>query len=298
MSDLSVSIALATYNGEKYLREQLESLLAQTLPFTELVVCDDRSTDRTRAVLEEYARRDGRIKVYANEHNLGFKRNFEKALSLCSGDLIALCDQDDIWLPTHLETLRSNMDDKMLVCADALLIDGAGRPLNRTLSGVKNFRKTTRDNASVFRFVAYYQNPFQGASMMMRREFLSEALPVPDTVRYHDVWFAFLACLGNAFAYSSTPVTLYRIHGGNASGSHAHKTVVRTILGHLLKKELNINRKEVIEALMEREGHLDEPNRRLVAEAAAYYFPRRTLKKRIENLIFELKNYKSIYGRH
>ena len=91
-----ISIAMATYNGELFIREQLDSILTQTLSDWELIVCDDGSTDNTLSILQEYANNDSRIKIYQNETNLGFKRNFEKAIGLCSGEYIALCDQDDI----------------------------------------------------------------------------------------------------------------------------------------------------------------------------------------------------------
>ena len=90
-----ISIAMATYNGAKYLREQIDSILAQTIQDFELVVCDDCSSDDTWDILKQYSDADKRIKVFRNESNMGFKRNFEKAMSLCGGDYIALSDQDD-----------------------------------------------------------------------------------------------------------------------------------------------------------------------------------------------------------
>ena len=106
---MKVSIALATYNGEKYLREQLDSILSQSIQDFELVACDDCSTDSTLKILNEYAEKDFRVKVFTNEKNLGFKKNFEKAIFLCSGDYIALSDQDDIWTENHLQVLLENI---------------------------------------------------------------------------------------------------------------------------------------------------------------------------------------------
>ena len=87
-----ISVAMATYNGERYLPVQLDSILNQTIQDFEIVICDDCSRDNTRKILEDYAKLDSRIKVYLNETNLGFKKNFEKAISLCSGDYVALSD--------------------------------------------------------------------------------------------------------------------------------------------------------------------------------------------------------------
>ena len=100
-----ISIVLATYNGARYIREQIDSVLAQTIQDFELVVCDDGSTDDTVSILRDYALKDKRIHVYVNDHNLGFKKNFENAISKSIGDYVALCDQDDIWLPDHLEII-------------------------------------------------------------------------------------------------------------------------------------------------------------------------------------------------
>src|SRR5688500_10348209 len=92
-----VSIALCVYNGEKFLREQLDSLVNQSYPNIEIIASDDRSTDASLLILQEYADRYPYFKFGQNEQNLGYVKNFEKVISLCSGDLIALSDQDDIW---------------------------------------------------------------------------------------------------------------------------------------------------------------------------------------------------------
>lgn len=97
-----VSIAMATYNGERFLREQLDSLLAQTYRNFELVITDDGSTDNTQLILAEYAQKDNRIKWQRSTHDMGFIDNFTGAISLCGGDIIFLCDQDDVWYSDKL----------------------------------------------------------------------------------------------------------------------------------------------------------------------------------------------------
>lgn len=291
-----ISIAMATYNGSKFLRMQLDSILKQTLTFDEIVICDDNSEDNTLEILNEYAKNDNRFKIIINNHNLGFKKNFEKALNLCTGNFIALCDQDDLWLPNHIETLYNNIGDRLLVCGDAELTDRQGNRINQRLSKIKNFNKKGDDCKSIFRFIAYYQNPFQGASMMMRREFLNIALPIPTSVKYHDVWFAHLACAMNKFIYIDKPITMYRMHGSNASGSHVKKSHWRTIFRHLIKKIPDNNRKEVLEALNERAFKIQLPLKPQIREATTYYNNNRGYRDRLRNMIFELKNHKSIYG--
>lgn len=291
-----ISIALATYNGAKYLRAQMDSLLAQELPFDELIICDDRSTDSTVDILMEYAASDPRIKVEVNEHNLGFRRNFEKAIRMCDGDLIALCDQDDIWLPDHLRTLCEAIGSNLLIAGASLLADSEGNPSGDRLSEIKNFEIKVPSQEQVFKFVMYYQNPFQGASMMMRREFRAYALPVPALVAYHDVWFVHIATLLGEFRWINVPVTLYRLHGGNTSGTHRRTPRLRTLAGHLLRSRLDTNRREVAEALRERAG-VFSPEARILLEEACAYHSSRSIGRRLSNLIFELKNYGMIYGK-
>lgn len=105
-----ISIAMTAYNREKYLCEQLYSILVQIHQNFGLVVCGACSTDSTVRILRECEKNDGRIKIFVNEKNLGVKKNFEKAIGLCSGDYIALSDKDDIWLPWHLKTLFNNIE--------------------------------------------------------------------------------------------------------------------------------------------------------------------------------------------
>ena len=121
-----ISIAMATYNGDKYIKEQIDSILNQTIQDFEIVICDDCSTDGTVRILHEYAKNDKRFHIYQNEDNLGFKKNFEKAITLCQGEYIALSDQDDIWMPNHLELLKNAIKGKVLSCGNADLIDKDG----------------------------------------------------------------------------------------------------------------------------------------------------------------------------
>ena len=103
MSTKTVSVVMTTYNGELFLREQLDSILCQTYPIHELIVQDDCSTDNTVEIIKEYATRHPFIKLYVNEHNLGFNKNFKTAVMKATGDYVAIADQDDIWFPEKIE---------------------------------------------------------------------------------------------------------------------------------------------------------------------------------------------------
>lgn len=211
-----VSIALTTYNGAKYLREQLDSILLQTIQDFEVVICDDRSCDSTWCILEEYARKDSRFKIYRNEKNLGFLRNFEQAISLCTGDYIALCDQDDIWLNNHVQILLEHISDYTLCGANALLVDGDNKDLNITLLdtlGVDYLPQNQED----FEFFLFHSNVFQGAALLFKKELISRALPFPENVEFHDHWLALVACSMDGVNYVNVPVLRYRQHGMNVT---------------------------------------------------------------------------------
>ena len=225
-----ISIAMTTYNGEKYLAEQLDSILAQTVKDFELVICDDCSTDGTRAVLECYAERDNRIKFFSNEENLGFVKNFEKAISLTKGEYIALCDQDDIWLTNHLEVLQSNIGDCDLCGADAVLVDENNKELGSSMfeSIGADFLPQTQDE---YLKRLSFENIFQGAACLFKRDVIQKALPVPQEVKFHDWWFAIVALSGNGVKYVKEPVLRYRQHGKNVTGTEPY---------NLLKKSMKI----------------------------------------------------------
>ena len=210
-----ISVVMATYNGEKYIKEQMESILAQSLQYFEFIICDDCSTDSTVQILNEYAARDKRIKVFVNEHNLGFKKNFEKAISFCSGDYIALSDQDDIWTKDHLEKLFSIIGNHSLACGNALMVDENGNSLGKNLNEVDGLFFFNPE--TVFYRLAFTGNPFQGTSMLLRSDFVKNCIPIPEKIKYHDVWFSWCACMENKIAYTFDLINNYRQHGNNVS---------------------------------------------------------------------------------
>lgn len=229
---------MATYNGSEYLRQQLDSLLNQTVSFEELIICDDCSNDKTIEILNEYASKDARIKIIVNEYNLGFNYNFQKALSLCSGDYIAICDQDDIWLPRHLEVLSKLLDTgASLSVGGTKFIDKTGKYLtDKSMAQTRNFPcLKVRDNSDIFSFVCFYMNPFQGASMMVRKDFLSFLLPLPPSAYIYDVWFTLCASLCNRLAFNPEVISLWRRHQKNATNNFFNHPYIRTWVGHIFK---------------------------------------------------------------
>ena len=128
-----VSIALCTFNGAKYLSEQVESILNQTYTNLEIIICDDCSSDDTPDIISKYLSKDRRIKMFVNTTNLGCNKNFEKAISLTSGEYIAISDQDDIWEPYKIEELVNNIGDNWLIFSNSSLIDTDGHELKGML---------------------------------------------------------------------------------------------------------------------------------------------------------------------
>jgi glycosyltransferase involved in cell wall biosynthesis len=207
-----ISVVLATYQGERWLREQLDSLLAQTLPPLEIVAVDDASTDGTPGILEAYAAADPRIRVFRAPANLGYVRNFVRGLGLARGTFIAPCDQDDVWLPRKLEVLRERIGDRPAVYSDSELVGEDGQRLGRRMSEVK--RQVDVDDPLAF---AVGQGA-PGHSMLVRRELVEACLPFPEVLP-HDYWMAFQASGRGGLGYVAEPLVLYRQHGGNAIGA-------------------------------------------------------------------------------
>lgn len=224
-----VSVALGTHNGASYLREQLESILGQTLPVAEIVLSDDASRDGTvelaERIVEEHRATDAAtpaLVVLRNPVALGVTRNFEQALAAASGEVIALCDQDDVWHPDRVERGLAALDRRPgveLVAAEALLVDHAGQPIGRTLFetlGVDDALRRRLESDAAFDELLK-RNVVTGATMMVTRGLVSRASPFAASW-VHDEWLAVVASVGGGLALVAEPVIDYRQHGGNQIG--------------------------------------------------------------------------------
>lgn len=292
-----ISIALATYNGVHYLREQLDSILRQSVPFSELVISDDASTDDTWHIITEYAAKDARIKAYCNETNIGFIANFEKTLSHCTGDYIALSDQDDIWLPEHIEVLLNHLGDKILAVGDAEVICADGCRTGKRLSYLENLDYIPESDVSKAYTIFFYRGCMQGCSMLFKRELLSKGLPMPDNGIYHDVWLSALACFAGGIRYISEVVTLYRRHDKAVTGNRRRHMRIRSFISHFLLGKSLVDRWILVPTIRERlRDDLNKEQRAFLNQAEKYYARRNTLLGRIRNATFEIRHYKMIYS--
>jgi len=202
-----VSIALCTYNGAAYLKEQLDSLINQTYTNLEIIAVDDRSSDNTIEILHRYASDfPGRnIKVYSNEQNLGYTRNFEKAIGLCTGEYIALCDQDDIWDTDKINIMLGLIGNQMLAYHDSEFVDEEGKPTGKKISDVRNCYSGS--DSRVFLF----ENCVLGHATIFKREMLNFLDRFNDTV-IHDRWLAYVATNNGSILFVDQPLVKYRQH--------------------------------------------------------------------------------------
>lgn len=289
-----VSVAMAVYNGEKYLREQVESILNQSVKDIELVMNDDCSTDRSWDVMSELADKDRRIRIYRNEHNLGFKDNFQKTIGYCKGDYIALSDCDDIWLPNHLQLLLDNIGDKSLACGDSTFVDANGSPLGTTLSHQEAFDWIPDDDLKKFVSIILFRNPYQGATMLMKRDFLNKALPIPEEMRYHDTWFASLACFCGGINYVKQPLMKYRRLETSITGMRVKR---KSKLYRFLHIRFDEDRLDILNCIEQRIGNkLSIKQRKTIDDLRNILTLYNNNKNDIRVRLYELLHYKEIYS--
>jgi len=237
MNPPHISIALCTFNASRYLAEELDSIASQTRVPDEVVTCDDGSHDDTLAILERFRRRvPFPVRIIRNEQKLRMTKNFEKAISLCEGDLIALADFDDVWYPNKLQVLSGVLDADRhagYVFSDGDLINSSGRLMRGTLygrGGMRLFRKT--GFSPLLQVPALLKaNVVTGSTMMIRAALRRYVLPISDRWE-QDAWIALLASfVGDYGVALSEPLMKYRLHGTQAFGVHPRPW---KLLPHLL----------------------------------------------------------------
>lgn len=211
-----ISVVIATYNGERFICKQINSILEQTYPNIEIIVIDDCSTDNTVDLLKKYDLIYPNFFLHINETNLGYIKNFEKGMLLTNGDLIAPCDQDDIWLPHKLQTLYNHMGNYSMVYSDSILIDDTDSSLHKKMSDIKN--QIAYSSCLMYTIGAWAP----GHSMLFNKTLIDKCLPFPSLVT-HDFWLGFVATCFSKIQYVKEPLVLYRQHDNNAIGANTHK---------------------------------------------------------------------------
>lgn len=249
MSPLAISVAMCTFNGAQFLDAQLESLAAQSRPPNELIVCDDGSSDKTCEIAKEFARRAKfPVRLITNDKNLGTTKNFEKAVRLCQGPIIALADQDDIWYARKLDQIENAFETSpslLAVFSDADLIDEYSKPLGHGLWSALAFtRKEQRQFARGKELDVLIRHPVvTGATMAFRKEFFGLATPLPPD-ETHDRWLAFLLAARGRIELIPQPLIQYRRHSRQQIGpgpltSQEKLEIARARTADFYREEIN-----------------------------------------------------------
>lgn len=245
-----ISLGLATYNGEKFIIDQLASLVKQTKMPDEVIIIDDCSSDSTVSLIKKFISEHKLTnwKLVTNSINLGYEKNFRKLIQLLSGDIIFLCDQDDIWLPNRIEEcstiLRENENISLLSCSFNIINSKNKKIEIPQRSGYSNnnlikypIRKNKIEKID-FKYLYMHENYAQGCCMCVRREIVDTYLKMNKTNIIHDLALNLIASIENRSYFYNKPLINYRIHENNAVGYDTHKKNVRSKID--LKKRANI----------------------------------------------------------
>ena len=221
-----VSVVMCTYNGSRFVAEQIASICLQTYANLEIIIVDDASTDNTFEIVNQYADRDKRIRPFKNEKNLGFNLNFNRACKLATGNFIAIADQDDVWDSTKVEKLLTKIDedpDTLLVHCISARFEKFGKFQLKSHKLVNYF--AGKDVRNFF-----LSNYISGHNMLLRRSLLERSLPFPGSV-YYDWWLAAVASCNGKIGVVPEILVWHRMHDSNATGAakpklHLYKQVM------------------------------------------------------------------------
>ncbi len=218
----TVSVALCTHNGAAFIDEQLQTIYFGSVQPTETVVCDDLSVDQTCKIVSVWMSNQPSIRLIQNNPILGVTKNFEKALSLTTGEIIFLCDQDDKWHPDKLSIIVATFErrsDLLLIHSDARLVDASGASINCSLFQALEVSKNEMDqirSGNAFNALMRH-NLVTGATAAFRRSLLTAALPIPAEW-VHDEWLAIIASAIGKVDFLNEMLIDYRQHGRNQIG--------------------------------------------------------------------------------
>lgn len=242
-----ISVVMATYQGERFLKIQLDSILAQDYSNIEIICVDDASTDETCRMLRQYADKDARVKIFENGQNIGFIKTFEKGMQEACGEYIAPSDQDDYWVPTKLSQLQRSIGAYSLIYSDSQLIDDLGNFLPKKMSHLK--KQIAYDSPLMYTFGAWAP----GHSMLFKKDLLIHSFPFSRFVT-HDYLLGFVATGQQGIQYIPECLVHYRQHDSNVIGANLNKVSKKRI--SRLEKDAIIC--ERIKLLVERTAKREE----------------------------------------
>lgn len=267
-----VDILLATYNGEQYLREQLNSILSQSYSNFRLLISDDLSTDSTREILAEYVEKDKRIIIFNQEKNLGVVKNFEFLLKKVENKYYMFSDQDDIWKENKIEksiqTLEETNSD--LVYTDLEVVD---ENLNVTYKSYWKLKGIYNKIKKYNNFESLYLNNFvTGCTILSKKKFIKEVLPLPNTSKFvlHDYWIPLILSQKHKITYIEEPLIKYRQHKNNKVGSKK-KTDELKSFEEIRSLFINVKKEHFTVFIENEDKFIDEKIKKLNKEAIEYY---------------------------
>ncbi|KIM09181.1 MAG: hypothetical protein KU28_00625 [Sulfurovum sp. PC08-66] len=209
---MKISVCMATYNGQKYLKEQIDSILAQLGENDELIISDDSSTDETVSIIKSY--NNNKIKLFEKQTFFSPIFNFENAIKHASGDIIVLSDQDDVWSSSKLAEIRndfkSDIDKVTLRMYNGVCIDSKGEIVQEDLFQYLNVREGMWNNI--------LKNRFIGCNVAFTRELLRYVLPFPKSIPMHDMWLGLSTYIHGEVEFVDKKVFSYRLHANNYTG--------------------------------------------------------------------------------
>ncbi len=266
-----IDVLLATYNGEKYIAKQLESILNQTYKNIRVIISDDCSTDNTLKLLKEYETKDSRIIVYEQSSNLGYVKNFEFLLEKVEANYYMLSDQDDVWLEDKIQKSYDKLinDNVDLVFGDLKIVDENLNVINDSMFKFLKIDKRLK-KYNDYRLL-YMDNCVTGCTIISKSSFLSIILPLPKTTKYliHDYWIALVVMLNGKVSYMEEKYILYRQHGNNQVGTDKVSTKFKKFD---MVRELFVNvKKERFQAFCENEKVFPDELKNLNKKALEYY---------------------------
>ncbi len=221
------SVCLATYNGERYIKQQVTSILMQLNSDDEIIVSDDHSTDNTLLILNEFD--DKRIKIFINNKHRSVTSNFENSLSRASGDFIFLSDQDDVWVHNKVEICIKELQNVSLLVTDCFVINGNSDIIENS------FFESYNSAAGIVK--NFIKNTYLGNCMAFRKEVLDEVLPFPTGLHelnrfyiYHDIWIGLIANAKFRVSFLPEKLSYFRRHERNVSPTDSVKKSPNTLL--------------------------------------------------------------------
>lgn len=240
----TVSIALCTYNGERHLLRQLETLAAQSVLPNEVVICDDASSDASVQIAQDFARTAPfSVHIHLNTQNLGYIKNFEKAISLCTQDIVFMCDQDDLWATEKIERIVEIFDTDSgtgLVLHDFCWIDESDQPWPGPIDtyGIQKLSSAQlaqeiKDN-SISVFMEPYPRAWCGCMMAFRRTYNQIILPIFPG-KGHDDWILKILAPVTQTCFITAPLVHYRMHSHNTNRRDLEPRTISYLWGRFIK---------------------------------------------------------------